>query len=52
MAQIAEVGRRVKGLKLAQVKEIIAQLKTLIANLEDFEGWADYADMLSQGDGE
>ena len=49
---ITEAGRRVQGLKLAQVKQIITQLKTLIASLQDFEGWADYADMLSQGDGE
>ena len=43
---ITEAGRRVQGLKLAQVKEIIAQLKNLIASLQDFEGWADYADNL------
>ena len=49
---ITEAGRRVQGLKLAQVKEIVAQLKNLIASLQDFEGWADYADMVSQGDGE
>jgi len=49
---ITEAGRRVQGLKLAQVKEIVAQLKNLIASLQDFEGWADYADMLNQGDGE
>ena len=52
MTKITEAGRRVRGLKLAQVKEIVAQLKTLIASLQDFEGWADYADMLNQGDDE
>jgi len=44
VTKITEAGRRVRGLKLSQVKQIITQLKTLIANLEDFTGWADYAD--------